>query len=129
MELFCLFVMVPIVIADLWHHVIPNIYLKLLFVSLCGSWIIYGIPHFGTFVFAFIFSVFLMGMKFGMGDVKLLVILVLTIQPKIFVFCGFLVIFSLTHIVILILRNRKIPALIPLAPAIFSALTTYLATR
>jgi Flp pilus assembly protein protease CpaA len=129
MEFFFLFVMVPIVIADLWQHVIPNIYLKLLFVSLCGSWITYGIPHFGTFVFTFIFSVFLMAMNFGMGDVKLLAILVLTIQPKIFVFCGLLLIFSLTHIVILILKNRKIPALIPLAPAIFSALTTYLATR
>lgn len=129
MQVIFLLVMIPVVIADLNNHLIPNIYLKLLATCLCGSWIINGMPHADTFIVTIALSAILIITQFGMGDVKLLAILILTFQPGIIVFCGFLFIYSVTHIVILILRNRKIPALIPLAPAIFSALTTYLATR
>jgi Flp pilus assembly protein protease CpaA len=129
MDLIFLVAMVPIVIADLRYHLIPNIYLKILSVALCVTWVIKGMPSFDTFVITLIFAGLLIAMKFGMGDVKLLAILILTFQPEMVVFCGLVIIFSLTHIVILIPKNRKIPVSIPLAPAIFSALTTYLATR
>lgn len=128
-QIFFLVVMLPIVIADLRNHVIPNIYLKFLAACLCFSWLIRGIPQPKFVALSLLIAGLLVIAKFGMGDVKLLVILLLTFQPQIVDFCGLLAIFSITHIVISTAQNRLIPVSIPLAPAIFSALATYLATR
>ena len=129
MQVLFLIAMMPIVVADLRHHVIPNIYLKYLSLFLCVTWIVHGIPQ-ATYIALSLISICLLAMaKFGMGDVKLLSILLLILQPKIEVFAAFLALFSVAHILISTARNRAIPASIPLAPAIFSALITYLATR
>ena len=129
MQILFLVAMMPIVIADLRHHVIPNIYLKYLSLFLCFSWIVYGIPQPTYVAFTLIFVCLLAIAKFGLGDVKLLSILMLTFQPKIDFFIACLAIFSVVHIVISTARIRVIPVSIPLAPAIFSALITYLATQ
>ena len=129
MQILFLVVMTPIVIADLAHHVIPNIYLKLLTLCFFCSWIVHGMSQ-SKYVAVSLFLVFLLVIaKFGMGDVKLLSLLLLTFQPELLDFCLFLAFFALTHIVISTARNRRIPVTIPLAPAIFSAFATYLATR
>ena len=129
MQVLFLIAMMPIVIADFRHDVIPNIYLKYLSLFLCVAWIVHGIPQ-ATYIALSLISICLLAMaKFGMGDVKLLSILLLILQPKIEVFAAFLALFSVAHILISTARNRAIPASIPLAPAIFSALITYLATR
>lgn len=129
MQVLFLVAMTPIVVADLRHHVIPNIYLKIFAGYLCFSWIIQGIPQLKYVALSLLFCNLMAMAKFGMGDVKLLFILLLTIQPQILHFCVFLAIFSVTHIVISVVKNCAIPVSIPLAPAIFSALATYLATQ
>ena len=129
MQVLFLVVMTPIVIADLAHHVIPNIYLKLLTLFLFCSWIVHGMPQSKYVAVCLLFAYLLFFAKFGMGDVKLLSLLLLTFQPQLLDFCIFLAFLALTHIVISTARNRRIPVVIPLAPAIFSALVTYLATR
>ena len=129
MQILFLVAMVPIVVADLGSHVIPNIYLKILAACLCFSWIFHGFPQPTYVAFTLIFVCLLAIAKFGMGDVKLLSILMLTFQPKIDFFIACLAIFSVVHIVISTARKGVIPVSIPLAPAIFSALITYLATQ
>lgn len=119
----------PIVVADLRHHVIPNIYLKFLSLILFLVWLIYGLPNLHYVAWCLVLACFLVTLRFGMGDVKLITILLLAFQPEILVFSTILTVFAVTHIVISTARNRVIPASIPLAPAIFSALITYLATR
>lgn len=129
MQSLFLVAMMPIVVADLRSHVIPNIYLKILAGCLCMSWIMHGLPSPKYVGLILIFACFLSIAKIGMGDVKLLVLLLLIFQPRFVDFCALLAIFSMTHIVISTAKNRVIPVSIPLAPAIFSALVTYLATR
>lgn len=119
----------PIVVADLQHHVIPNIYLKFLSLLLFWVWIFYGLPNLRFMAWSLLLACLLAVLKFGMGDVKLISILLLAFQPEILMFSFFLVVFAVTHIVISSIRNRAIPASVSLAPAIFSALITYLATR
>lgn len=129
MQVLFLIAMMPIVIADFRHHVIPNVYLKILAACLCISWIIHGFPQPKFNAWCLLVSCLLVMARFGMGDVKLLVILLLTFQPQIALFAAFLAFFSVVHILMSSVRNRAIPASLPLAPAIFSALVTYLATR
>lgn len=129
MQTLFLVAMVPIVVADLGSHVIPNIYLKILAACLCLSWIFHGFPQPKFVAWCLLIACSLVMAKFGMGDVKLLALLLLIFQPRIVDFCALLAIFSMTHIVISTAKNRVIPVSIPMAPAIFSALVTYLATR
>ena len=129
MRFLILLAVAPIVVADLRHHVIPNIYLKFLSLLLFWVWIFYGLPNLRFMAWSLLLACLLAVLKFGMGDVKLISILLLAFQPEILMFSLFLAVFAVTHIVISSIRNRAIPASVSLAPAIFSALITYLATR
>ena len=93
MQTLFLVAMVPIVVADLRSHVIPNIYLKILAACLCMSWIIHGFPQPNFVARCLLIACFLVMAKFGMGDVKLLVLLLLIFQPRFVDFCALLAIF------------------------------------
>ena len=120
--------LVPIAISDLRRHVIPNIYLKILFCLMLLSFIINGIPLPGVYLPCMITTVVLFLFKVGMGDIKLLTILILTFNCQILSLLIFVSAAALVHIVISAARNRAIPHSIPLAPAIFFGFITYLAT-
>ena len=120
--------LVPITISDLRRHVIPNIYLKILFCLMLLSFIINGIPLLGVYLPCMFTAVVLFLFKVGMGDIKLLTILILTFNCQILSLLIFVSAAALVHIVISNARNRAIQHSIPLAPAIFFGSITYLAT-
>lgn len=120
--------LIPITISDLRRHVIPNIYLKILFCLMLLSFIINGIPLLGVYLPCMFTAVVLFLFKVGMGDIKLLTILILTFNCQILSLLIFVSAAALVHIVISAARNRAIPHSIPLAPAIFFGFITYLAT-
>jgi hypothetical protein len=68
-------------------------------------------------------------LKFGMGDIKLLALILITHSFSAFDYLGYVFLLAMVHILILAGVNRKIPPKIPLAPSIFIGLSTYLATR
>ena len=120
--------LIPITISDLRRHVIPNIYLKILFCLMLLSFIINGIPLLGVYLPCMFTAVVLFLFKVGMGDIKLLTILILTFNCQILSLLIFVSAAALVHIVISAARNRAIQHSIPLAPAIFFGSITYLAT-
>jgi Flp pilus assembly protein protease CpaA len=120
--------LIPITIADLRNHVIPNIYVKVLSCFMLISFMVNGLPRSDVYLpCLFIVTVFLV-FKVGMGDIKLLTILILTFNCQILTLLTLMGIAAAVHIVISTARNRTVPHSIPLAPAIFFAFTTYLAT-
>ena len=120
--------LVPITISDLRRHVIPNIYLKILFCLMLLCFIINGIPLPGVYLPCMFTAVVLFLFKVGMGDIKLLTILILTFNCQILTLLILVSAAALVHIVISAARNPAIPHSIPLAPAIFFGSITYLAT-
>ena len=121
--------LIPITISDLRRHVIPNIYLKILFCLMLVSFIMVGIPRPNVYLPCLFMAVVLFLFKVGMGDIKLLTILILSINCQILTLFILVSAAALVHIVISTARNRAIPHSIPLAPAIFFGFITYLATR
>ena len=121
--------LIPITVSDLRRHVIPNIYLKILFCLMLVSFIIVGIPRLGVYLPCLFTAGVLFLFKVGMGDIKLLTILILTFNCQILTLLILVSAAALVHIVISTARNRAIPHSIPLAPAIFFGFITYLATR
>ena len=120
--------LIPITIADLRNHVIPNIYLKVLSCFMLISFIVNGLPRSDVYLPCLLMVTVFLVFKVGMGDIKLLTILILTFNCQIFALLTLMAIASTVHIVISTARNRAVPQSIPLAPAIFFAFTTYLAT-
>lgn len=121
--------LIPITISDLRRHVIPNIYLKILFCLMFLSLIINGIPRPGVYLSCLFTAVILYLFKVGMGDIKLFTILILTFNCHTLALLTLVSAAALVHIVISTARNRAIPHSIPVAPAIFFGFITYLATR
>ena len=71
----------------------------------------------------------LLALKVGMGDIKLLTLVLVSHSFNAFDYLGFVFLLAVVHIVVLTGINRTIPSKIPLAPSIFIGLSTYLATR
>lgn len=65
----------------------------------------------------------------GMGDLKLLALIILTLQVTPLYFFGLILLAATVHIVISMTWHRVVPTKIALAPSIFIGLATYLATR
>jgi Flp pilus assembly protein protease CpaA len=121
--------LLPITIADLNQRIIPNIYLKLLASFMVFSFIMKGFPS-STLVFAVgILGFVLLLLEVGMGDIKLLVILILTFELDLIRYLVLVLAFAAVHIVISSATNRAFPRSIPMAPAIFSGFITYMASR
>ena len=126
--IFALFLL-PITIADLSQQIIPNIYLKILSVFMAIALIMNGLPSSSLLFTVGLFSVVLLVLKVGMGDIKLLAILMLTFELHLISYLVVVLVIASVHIVISSLRNSAIPRSIPMAPAIFLGFISHMATR
>jgi Flp pilus assembly protein protease CpaA len=123
----------PIALADLKFHKIPNIYLWLLTIFLIPHLVVNGFGDLKV-LFILLFSTILfhlLGM--GMGDLKLLVVIGVWLNsagvsgiPNF----GLLILFCLMiHFMLVSLNKRRLARYIPMAPSIFIGLGLYLASR
>ena len=129
MDLALLLLGIPICVADCSTFVIPNIYTKILFLFAASQLFFYGFGDLRQVGISGIALVLLLALKVGMGDIKLLALVLVSHSFKAFDFLGFVFLLAVVHIVVLTGINRTIPSKIPLAPSIFIGLSTYLATR
>jgi hypothetical protein len=118
----------PICIADMCSFVIPNIYTKTLFYVGLLHITIFGIGHLQDLLASIAVLVVLLFFRIGMGDIKLLGLILVTHSYNAIEFIGGILLVAVVHIVVLTGLHHKIPSKIPLAPSIFAGLITYLAT-
>jgi hypothetical protein len=119
----------PICVADCSAFEIPNIYTKILFLFAASHLFFYGFGDLRQVGISGLTLVLLLVLKVGMGDIKLLALVLVTHSFDAFDYLGFVFLLAMVHIVVLAGFNRTIPSKIPLAPSIFIGLSTYLATR
>lgn len=120
---------IPICVADLNALVIPNIYTKILFYVAVLHFSLFGLAPFQEVLISVAVLMCLALLGTGMGDIKLLALILMTHTYPAIEFIGVIFLCAAVQIVVLIGVHRKIPARIPLAPSIFVGLATYLATR
>jgi len=120
---------IPMCVADCSSFVIPNIYNKILFLFAAVHLSIYGSGDFKRVAFSAFILVALLIFKVGMGDIKLLALILITHSFSAVDYLGYVFLLAMVHIVVIAGISREIPSKIPLAPSIFVGLTTYLATR
>lgn len=120
---------IPVCVADCGSFVIPNIYNKILFIVACVHLSIYGFGDLDKIALSASILVVLLIFKIGMGDIKLLALILFTHSFSAINYLGYVFLLSMVHIVVLAGITRNIPSRIPLAPSIFIGLSTYLATR
>ena len=118
----------PICIADMCSFVIPNIYTKTLFYVGLLHITIFGIGHLQDLLTSIAVLVSLALFRIGMGDIKLLGLILITHSYNAIEYIGGILLVAMVHIVVLTGIHRKFPSKIPLAPSIFAGLITYLAT-
>jgi len=128
-DLALLLLAIPICVADCGSFVIPNVYNKILFIFAAVHLSIYGFGDLKKVAFSASLLVVLLIFKVGMGDIKLLAIILITHSFSAVDYLGYVFLLAMVHIVVLAGITRKIPSKIPLAPSIFIGLSTYLATR
>ena len=127
---FALFVLaIPVCIADISSFAIPNIYSKILFYVALTHISFLGIGRVRELVLPLVILLVLLFFGTGMGDIKLMTLIVVTHASNAMDFVGFVFLMAIVHIVALAGIHRRIPTQIPLAPSIFIGLATYLATR
>ena len=129
MDLALLLLAVPICVADCGSFVIPNVYNKILFIFAAVHLSIYGFGDLKKVAFSASLLVVLLIFKVGMGDIKLLAIILITHSFSAVDYLGYAFLLAMVHIVVIAGISREIPSKIPLAPSIFIGLSTYLATR
>ena len=129
MDLVLFALAVPICIADISAFVIPNIYTKILFYTALIQLVLHGFGRVTEFASFLAILVVLLILGTGMGDIKILALIMAThnLSATVFIACVFFV--AMVHIVILTAINRTIPAKLPLAPSIFVGFISYLAAR
>jgi Flp pilus assembly protein protease CpaA len=120
---------IPICIADVHSLVIPNIYNKILFYIALVHVAVYGLGRLQDDLISIAVLLFLLLFGTGMGDIKLLALILLTHPYRAIDFIGSILLVAVVHIVVLIGIHRRIPFKLPLAPSIFMGFVTYLATR
>jgi len=123
----------PIALADLKFHKIPNIYLWLLTIFLIPHLAVNGFGDLKALIIFLSSTTLLHFLGMGMGDLKLLVIIGLWLNsagiPS-FPLFGSLILFSLLiHCVLVSVHKRGLPRFIAMGPSIFIGLGLYLATR
>ena len=122
----------PISIADITSRKIPNIYLQLYAYAVAVLVVFRGVPDL-IFILVVLVTLLLMSViGVGMGDCKLLGLLVLMLQLSRFQEFELLLLsifmIALIQIVLIGLYSKVIPRTIALAPAIFIGTSLYLAT-
>jgi len=128
-DLALLLLAVPICVADCGSFVIPNVYNKILFIFAAVHLSIYGFGDLKKVAFSASLLVVLLIFKVGMGDIKLLAIILITHSFSAVDYLGYVFLLAMVHIVVIAGISREIPSKIAMAPSIFVGLTTYLATR
>ncbi len=132
MLLFLCLTSIPISLADLRDSKIPNIYLSFLATALTPVLVVNGLGPIQQLLIGVSLLVVLHLCGMGMGDVKLLTLVVVylnsSMELSLLELFGYLVSIAALHIVAIGLKNRNLPKSIPLAPSIFLALALYLAT-
>jgi hypothetical protein len=127
---FVLFLLaIPVCIADFGSFVIPNIYSKILFYVALTHISFFGIGQVRELVLPLAILLVLLFFGTGMGDIKLMTLIVVTHASNAMDFVGFVFLMAIVHIVVLTGIHRRIPTKIPLAPSIFIGIATYLATK
>jgi Flp pilus assembly protein protease CpaA len=122
----------PISLADLRTFTIPNIYLWWLSLLCVPYLLLHGFgPALKLVVLALILAcLYLIGL--GMGDVKLIAIISLSLNSDIQANLSFLALLILlsasSYAILKTLWKHELPRRIPLAPSIFVGLALYLAT-
>jgi Flp pilus assembly protein protease CpaA len=124
---------IPISLADLKSFTIPNVYLVMLSL-LCAPYVFFnGLGQISVFLAAMFILLILILLGLGMGDAKLLSIILLTLNSDGYsdlTLLAVLIILSASlHVMWRTLKNRSLPRRIPLAPTIFVGLALYLATQ
>lgn len=122
------FFAIPICIADLSSFFIPNIYTKTLLLFTFFNFCFFGLEDISHLIASFLTLLVLALLGVGMGDVKILGIFLVTNSVSSFNLITYLFAAAFLHIVILIVLKRSIPSKIALAPSIFVAVATLLAT-
>ena len=122
----------PISIADISSRKIPNIYLQIYAYAVAVLVVVRGLPG-AIFMLVVLTTLSLMSaVGVGMGDCKLLGLIVLMLQLSKFQEFELLLLaifmFALIQIVLIWLYSKVIPRTIAMAPAIFIGTTLYLAT-
>ena len=122
----------PISIADISSRKIPNIYLQLYAYAVAVLVVFRGVPDL-IFILVVLVTLLLMSViGVGMGDCKLLGLLVLMLQLSRFAEFELLLLsifmIALIQIVLIWLYSKVIPRTIALAPAVFIGTSLYLAT-
>ena len=122
----------PISLADVRSFIIPNVYISWLSVLCCPYILVNGLGRITVLIFAFTLLVLLYLVGLGMGDVKLIAIIVVYLnsrmQTNLIELAVSILLCAGCYIFLNTLRNRKIPSKVPLAPSIFVGLALYLAT-
>jgi Flp pilus assembly protein protease CpaA len=124
---------IPICIADLKEHKIPNIYLSVMLVLSIPLLIINGLGDL-TQLCVYLVALFVLHLfGMGMGDVKLLSIIGAALNSSgiygYFSYASYILLCAALHLISLRLIKRSTPDQMPLAPSIFMGLFLYLATR
>ena len=122
----------PISIADIASRKIPNIYLQLYAYAVVILVVFRGVPDL-IFILVVLVTLLLMSaIGVGMGDCKLLGLIVLMLQLSRFqefeLLLLSLFLTALIQIVLIWLYSKVIPRTFAMAPAIFIGTTFYLAT-
>jgi len=119
----------PICIADLSTFVIPNIYTKVIFYLALIHLTLFGFGQLRDVMVSLASLLLLILLGIGMGDVKLLSLILLTHSFNAPEYIAYVFLMGMVHIVILTGIHRAIPSKIALAPSILIGLATYLAAR
>jgi len=120
---------IPVCIADLHAFVIPNIYTKILFYIASIHLAFHGLASLNSLLLIVSILLALMIFEFGMGDIKILALILITHNIGALDLLGYVFLLAVLHIMVLTGINRKIPSKIALAPSIFIGFATYMATR
>lgn len=88
----------------------------------------FGFSQFTQYGISLIILVALFLLRTGMGDLKLLGLILVTHSFSAVEYMGYVLVFALVHFMVITAVHRTIPSKIALAPSIFIALGTYLAT-
>jgi Flp pilus assembly protein protease CpaA len=123
---------IPISLADLKSFKIPNVYLVMLSL-LCAPYVFFnGLGQISVILAALFILLMLNLLGLGMGDAKLLSIILLTLNSDghsdLTLLAVLIIISASLHVMWRTLKNRTLPRRIPLAPSIFVGLALYLAT-
>jgi len=122
----------PISIADISSRKIPNIYIQLYAYAVAVLVVVRGVPDLVFMLVVLAILLLMSTIGVGMGDCKLLGLIVLMLQLSRFQEFELLLLaifmIALIEIVLIWLYSKVIPRTIAMAPAIFIGTTLYLAT-